>query len=279
MTAPRSGTRSCSLPPAALVAELNDRARTHRLAADPGAPTAAVPLADGARASVGDTVITRTNDRALRMTATDWVKNGDRWHVTALGDDGSMTVQHVRNRHHVRLPRAYVAASVDLGYASTIHTAQGVTADASHTLLTGGESRQLAYTAVTRGRAANHLYLEVVGDGDEHNLVQPREHPPLTATDLLQRILTRDDSSRSASTTRRDVDDPGHPADPGGRPLPDSLHVAAEDRLGPQTDRPPRQRRRPDRARHHPRRRLAHPARPPRPASPRTAWTRSSSCT
>ena len=221
-------------PTRALVAELNDRARTHRLAADPGAPTAAVPLADGARASVGDTVITRTNDRALRMTATDWVKNGDRWHVTALGDDGSMTVQHVRNRHHVRLPRAYVAASVDLGYACTIHTAQGVTADASHTLLTGGESRQLAYTAVTRGRAANHLYLEVVGDGDEHNLVKPESTHPLTATDLLQRILTRDDSSRSASTMRRDVDAPATLLTQAAARYTDSLHVAAEDRLGPQ---------------------------------------------
>jgi len=36
-------------------------------------------LADGNRASVGDVIITRTNNRRLRLTAIDWVKNGDRW--------------------------------------------------------------------------------------------------------------------------------------------------------------------------------------------------------
>src|SRR5665648_101251 len=41
-------------------------------------------LADGSTASVGDTVITRANNRQLRVTGTDWVKNGDRWHVTAV---------------------------------------------------------------------------------------------------------------------------------------------------------------------------------------------------
>jgi hypothetical protein len=30
-------------------------------------------------ASVGEQVITRANNRTLRMTATDWVENGDRW--------------------------------------------------------------------------------------------------------------------------------------------------------------------------------------------------------
>ena len=60
-----------------LVAQLNRRARAHRL--DHSEATAEVPLADGNRASVGDVIITRSNDRRLRLTATDWVKNGDRW--------------------------------------------------------------------------------------------------------------------------------------------------------------------------------------------------------
>ena len=42
-------------------------------------------LADGNQASVGDVIITRTNDRRLRLTATDWVKNGDRWTITHVG--------------------------------------------------------------------------------------------------------------------------------------------------------------------------------------------------
>jgi hypothetical protein len=55
-----------------LVAELNARARAHRLDHTPA--VSEVPLADGNRASVGDVIITRRNDRRLRLTATDWVK-------------------------------------------------------------------------------------------------------------------------------------------------------------------------------------------------------------
>ena len=63
-----------------LVSELNQRARDQRLNGD--TPTAWMELSDGNTASVGDTIITRTNNRRLRTTATDWVKNGDRWTVT-----------------------------------------------------------------------------------------------------------------------------------------------------------------------------------------------------
>ncbi len=66
-----------------LVAELNARARAHRLNHSPAASE--VSLADGNRASVGDVIITRSNDRRLRLTATDWVKNGDRWTITHVG--------------------------------------------------------------------------------------------------------------------------------------------------------------------------------------------------
>jgi AAA domain len=64
-------------PTRELVAELNRRARDHRL---DGAPAGQeVRLADGNQASVGNVIITRANDRRLRLSATDWVKNGDRW--------------------------------------------------------------------------------------------------------------------------------------------------------------------------------------------------------
>jgi ATP-dependent exoDNAse (exonuclease V) alpha subunit len=55
-----------------LVAELNRRARAHRL--DHSEATADVRLADGNLASVGDVIITRSNDRRLRLTPIDWVK-------------------------------------------------------------------------------------------------------------------------------------------------------------------------------------------------------------
>jgi hypothetical protein len=63
-------------------------------------------LADGNRASVGDVIITRSNDRRLRFTATDWVKNGDRWTITQVGKHGDPAVRHTRSHRTVRLPVA-----------------------------------------------------------------------------------------------------------------------------------------------------------------------------
>src|SRR5512132_2623717 len=77
-----------------LVAALNRRARSHRLANTRPATDAEVALADGNHASVGDLIITRSNDRQLRLTATDWVKNGDRWTVHAISGNGDLEVQH-----------------------------------------------------------------------------------------------------------------------------------------------------------------------------------------
>jgi ATP-dependent exoDNAse (exonuclease V) alpha subunit len=130
-------------------------------------------LADGNRASVGDLIITRSNDRRLRMSATDWVKNGDRWTILKLTGTGSARVRHLQNGCIVTLPHDYLGASVELGYASTVHTAQGVTADTTHGVVTGEESRQQLYTMLTRGRTANHVYVAVVADGDPHAVLQP----------------------------------------------------------------------------------------------------------
>src|SRR5207344_432891 len=103
------------------------------------------------------------NDRRLRLSGTDWVKNGDRWTITRIGRGGDLMVRHNRSHLTVRLPTDYVQASTGLGYATTIHAAQGVSADTMHGLLTGQESRQQLYTMLTRGRHANHLYLQVAG--------------------------------------------------------------------------------------------------------------------
>ena len=58
-------------------------ARAARLAAQ-HAIIARSTLADGNQASVGDAILTRRNDRRLGVSGTDWVKNGDRWTVTAV---------------------------------------------------------------------------------------------------------------------------------------------------------------------------------------------------
>jgi hypothetical protein len=193
-----------------------------------------VCLAEGNRASVGDVIITRANDRRLRLMATDWVKNGDRWTITQVSQHGDLTVRHTRNHHTVRLPADYVQASTGLGYATTIHTAQGVTADTMYGLLTGLESRQQLYTMLSRGRAANHLYLQVVGDGDPHNLIRPDTVAPRTPTELFRQILARDDAPTSATTLLRQLSDPAARLYDAVQRYTDGLNVAAEQLVGSQ---------------------------------------------
>jgi DNA primase catalytic core len=143
-------------------------------------------------------------------------------------------VQHLRNHHRVRLPAAYVEAWAELGYATTVHAAQGLSVDTMHGLATGEESRQQLYTMLTRGRIANHLYLQVVGDGDPHSILWPETVRPSTATDLLEQILGRDDAARSATTLASDQHDPAVRLADAARRYVDALQVAAKDLAGPQ---------------------------------------------
>jgi hypothetical protein len=183
---------------------------------------------------VGDVIITGANDRRLRLTATDWVKNGDRWTITAVSNNGGLTVRHNRNHLTVRLPFDYVSTSTGLGYATTIHAAQGVSADTMHGLVTGLESRQQLYTMLSRGRAANHLYLQVVGDGDPHAVLRPETVAPRTPTEILQQILARDDAPTSATTLLRELSDPAARLFEAVQRYTDGLHVAAAQLVGSQ---------------------------------------------
>jgi hypothetical protein len=178
-------------------------------------------------------IITRTNDRRLRLAANDWVKNGDRWTITRVSENGGLTVRHNRSNLTTRLPADYVQASTGLGYATTIHGAQGVSADTMHGLATGQESRQQLYTMLTRGRLANHLYLQVVGDGDPHTIIRPETVAPRTPTETLHQILTRDDTPTSATTLLRELSDPAARLYAAVQRYTDSLQVAAAHLVGP----------------------------------------------
>lgn len=120
-----------------------------------------VTLTDGSRAATGDTFVTRSNDRMLKagMSGSEFVKNGDLWAVVRAGRDGKLDVRHLDHGGQTTLPADYVAEDVELGYASTVHRAQGMTVDSTHALITGSTSRELLYVAATRGSAENRLYV------------------------------------------------------------------------------------------------------------------------
>ena len=72
----------------------------------------------------------------LRASPESSVRNGVRWRVIDTLADGSLRVASMNERHaathppsEVMLPAAYVREQVALGYALTVHKAQGTTTD------------------------------------------------------------------------------------------------------------------------------------------------------
>ena len=211
------------------VATLNRWAREHRLSTTPAtADERTVGLSDGNQASIGDLIVTRLNDRRLTTGATDWVKNGDRWTITSIDPGGRIQATHQTSRQRVALPAEYVVDNVELGYAVTVHGAQGITVDTTHTVLAGAETRQQLYVALSRGRQANHTYVEIVDGGNENAPIHPTTLHPATAVDVLESVLARDGSSRSATTEARETNTPTVRLGQAVARYTDALGVAAE---------------------------------------------------
>ena len=62
---------------------------------------------------------------------------------------------------------------MELGYAATIHRAQGSTVDTAHALVDASTDRAGAYVALTRGRENNQLYVSLA-DGEKRDDVLDR---------------------------------------------------------------------------------------------------------
>ena len=227
-----SGRDSVLLAPTnTLVAELNGRARADRLSGQTAGRS--VTLGDGLTASVGDWITTRSNARWLRSGDRTWVKNGHRWIIRAVEADGSLTVSPLGGDPDavVRLPARYVAAHTALGYAATIDTRQGVTADTCHVVGSDQLSRQHLYVALTRGRQENHLYFSTA-EADPHRILTPKAIHPPTAVDILTAILRRDSAPQSAQSVLRESVDPAIRLGPASAMYLDALGAAAEDCAG-----------------------------------------------
>ncbi|MDQ1248939.1 MAG: hypothetical protein QG597_3313, partial [Actinomycetota bacterium] len=176
---------------------------------------------DGNTASVGDVITCRRNDYALGVT------NRVQYRVLASGTgeddarvpDGALLVEAVPVEGRpatgpVVLPREYVAADVQLGYASTVHAAQGLTVDAAHLVAGGGTGLDAPtlYVGMTRGRERNTA----------HVALSAPEKPsaPAATTGKGGQVRLED---TSAASSARDVLQAGLvPAGAGLRHLPGS---------------------------------------------------------
>lgn len=192
----------------ATVRELNTRAQAHAAAAGQITGLATVALRDEAHAGIGDIVVTRRNNRAVRLHGgRDFVKNGDTWQLTQIHHDGSIDVIHQTHGAHAHLDADYVNTHIELGYAATIHRGQGATVDTAHVILTNTSTREGAYVGLTRGRESNRAYVvTATSDHDAHGAPTP----PLRRDDVLAAIAGRVQQSQSAhELIRAEQDRPG----------------------------------------------------------------------
>uniref|UniRef100_UPI003F499C39 MobF family relaxase n=1 Tax=Streptomyces chartreusis TaxID=1969 RepID=UPI003F499C39 len=176
------------------VTALNQRAQAWLAATGHLDTRQARPLRGGLSAHVGDLVVTRDNARHLLTRGTrDFVKNGDVWVVTELLAGGDVLLRHTEHQGRVRLPAAYADAFLDLGYAATVHRAQGITVDTSHGLAGPRTSREAAYVQLSRGARTNRLYVEC--------------EPGIPVAEAVQKIAANSRASQSATETLRTLQD------------------------------------------------------------------------
>ena len=88
---------------------------------------------------------------------------------------------------------------------------------------------------LTRGRHANHLYLQVVGDGDPYTVIRPDTISPRTPSETLQQIIARDEAWSPARTRLRELNSPAARLFQAVQRYTDGLRVAAEQLVGPET--------------------------------------------
>ena len=147
-----------------------------------------VPLdLEGTWAGVGDIVQARRN--GWHLAGYSGNRRGpisrEQYRVTAIRDDGGLEVTALLGGtgrvegDRLVLPAAYVAEHLALGYASTVHAAQGLTVDTCHTVVTQITAAEAFYVGMTRGRQANtaHVVTRTV----------PADAPPGTVLTAVHR--------------------------------------------------------------------------------------------
>lgn len=177
------------------VRELNARAQAVQLAAGKIGMRRTAALRDDITTGIGDLIVTRKNARRLSVRGQrDHVKNGNQWVVEAIDRRGAVRARHTGHGGRVVLPAGYLRQHTELGYACTVHRAQGLTVQTAHGLVTATTSRESAYVEATRGWASNRLYVVTDGSGQ-------------TMHDVLDTVASSSPASVSAHTVIRDEQD------------------------------------------------------------------------
>ncbi|MPZ63543.1 MAG: hypothetical protein GEU93_20115 [Propionibacteriales bacterium] len=171
--------------------------------------THAVPLGlQGVWASRGDLVQARRN--AWELAGYSGNRRGpinrEQFRVIDTHEDGGLVVAPILGRgrdgeqygDRITLPAGYVRDHVALGYASTVHAAQGVTVDTSHAVITQNTSAEALYVGMSRGRYRNiaHVVTRAVPNDAPTGAVKEAVHKSPQA--VLAGVFDTDDPQLSA---------------------------------------------------------------------------------
>jgi hypothetical protein len=142
------------------------------------------PTAQAARDQsirTGDIIVSRNNDATLDVRPgtghrpagrIDQVRNGNRWRVAAVdAETNRIPVERLTDKARAVFSDDYLREHVTLGYAVTVHSAQGVTADTAHAVIGESATRAMAYVAMSRGRDRNqaYIYTRFAGEADHEH--------------------------------------------------------------------------------------------------------------
>lgn len=133
------------------------------------------------------------------------VRNGMRMRVERVNAAGMVTGREITSDGTlgglVVLPRAYVAEHARYGWADTVHSTQGATAQICEVVADPRITREAFYVAMTRGRESNTITV-----AQPQPLTRPdgTQRQP-TAVDVVAGILQRDGRDRSATARMREV--------------------------------------------------------------------------
>jgi hypothetical protein len=195
--------------------------RLHGTYTDASVPGVRVARDQDVRA--GDIIISRNNDATLdvrpgpqqqRGDGVDQVRNGNRWRVVAVdADNGRIAAERLTDSARVVFEGEYRREHITLGYATTLHAAQGITVGstirqgACFTVLSERASRAMAYVGMTRGKDENHafIYQPITGESDhEHARITSgtqihtmRRGNKYAAAHYFRMILANDDRPRT----------------------------------------------------------------------------------
>lgn len=173
----------------------------HRIHRDTiGVEQPTVVGARGHRIAVGDLIISRRNGPTLGVfdasdinKQADPVRNGNRWRVYAIDPDNNrVAARRLHDGARAAFTGEYLREQITYGYATTVHSAQGVTADTTHAVLGENTTRALLYVAMTRGRQTNTAYLHDRIAGENEHSQSDGVHIPRrgTAKEAAQRART-----------------------------------------------------------------------------------------